>query len=212
MKSHLSRNQWSEKSGQVTCLPRRPFVAGRSQFGVVLQSSQLMPGDIYTNIVGTHALTVDDAWDAARLCGLDSDIEAMPMGMHTVIGEGASTLSEGQRQRILIARAIVRRPRIILFDEATSALDNQTQMIVARSLERLKATRIGSSCSRRDVSCSPGPTPSWSTSRAYSLTLLVASWHEWIAGSQRDFARELREMAPGGPRHTGAGCCATNQS
>src|SRR6185369_1187041 len=69
-------------------------------------------------------------------------IEAMPMGMYTVISEGANTISGGQRQRILIARAIVRRPRIILFDEATSALDNHTQATVARSLERLKATRI----------------------------------------------------------------------
>jgi ATP-binding cassette subfamily C protein len=66
----------------------------------------------------------------------------MPMGMHTVISEGAETFSGGQKQRILIARAIVHRPRILLFDEATSALDNRTQEIVSRSLERLKATRI----------------------------------------------------------------------
>jgi len=101
-----------------------------------------MPVDIFNNIVGAHSLSVDDAWEAARMCGLDADIEAMPMGMYTVISEGANTISGGQRQRILIARAIVRRPRIILFDEATSALDNHTQATVARSLERLKATRI----------------------------------------------------------------------
>lgn len=114
----------------------------RRQLGVVLQSGQLMPGDIYSNIVGAHQLTLDDAWEAAQMCGLDADIEAMPMGMHTVLGEGATTLSGGQRQRILIARAIVRRPRILIFDEATSALDNQTQALVSRSIERLKATRI----------------------------------------------------------------------
>lgn len=114
----------------------------RRQMGVVLQSGQLMPGDIYSNIIGAHNLTLDDAWEAARRCGLDADIEAMPMGMHTVLGEGATTLSGGQRQRILIARAIVRRPRLLLFDEATSALDNRTQEIVSRSVERLKATRI----------------------------------------------------------------------
>jgi ATP-binding cassette subfamily C protein len=114
----------------------------RQQIGVVLQSSQLMTGDIYSNIVGTHNLSVADAWEAARLCGLDADIEAMPMGMHTVLAEGASTFSGGQRQRMLIARAIVRRPRILLFDEATSALDNRTQALVSQSLERLKATRI----------------------------------------------------------------------
>lgn len=110
--------------------------------GVVLQSGQLMPGDIYTNIVGALNLTVDDAWEAARLCGLDADIEAMPMGMHTMLAEGASTLSGGQKQRIMIARAIVRRPRVLLFDEATSALDNRTQALVSHSVERLKATRI----------------------------------------------------------------------
>ena len=114
----------------------------RKHMGVVLQSGQLMPGDIYTNIVGALNLTVDDAWVAARLCGLDADIEAMPMGMHTMLAEGASTFSGGQKQRIMIARAIVRRPRVLLFDEATSALDNRTQALVSHSVERLKATRI----------------------------------------------------------------------
>jgi NHLM bacteriocin system ABC transporter ATP-binding protein len=114
----------------------------RRQMGVVLQHSQLMPGDIYTNIVGTSTLNIDDAWEAARFCGLEEDINAMPMGMHTVLSEGGGTLSGGQRQRILIARAIVHRPRIIFFDEATSALDNRTQEIVTESLNMLRATRI----------------------------------------------------------------------
>ena len=114
----------------------------RRQLGVVLQSGQLIAGDIFTNIVGTSGLTLDDAWNAARMAGLEDDINQMPMGMHTVITEGASTLSGGQRQRILIARAIAQRPRIIFFDEATSALDNHTQAIVTASLARLKATRL----------------------------------------------------------------------
>jgi ATP-binding cassette subfamily C protein len=114
----------------------------RRQIGVVLQNGRLIPGDIFTNIVGTGTLTLEDAWEAARMVGLDADLEEMPMGMHTVIGEGTSTLSGGQRQRILIARAIVHRPRILFFDEATSALDNRTQAIVTRSLEQLKVTRI----------------------------------------------------------------------
>jgi ATP-binding cassette subfamily C protein len=66
----------------------------------------------------------------------------MPMGMHTAVGEGGGTLSGGQRQRLMIAAAIVNRPRILYFDEATSALDNETQAIVTRSLESLRATRI----------------------------------------------------------------------
>jgi len=87
-------------------------------------------------------LTIDDAWKAAKMAGMDKDIKDMPMGMHTVISEGAATLSGGQRQRLLIARAIVNRPKIIYFDEATSALDNKTQAIVSQSLDGLKATRV----------------------------------------------------------------------
>ena len=116
--------------------------AVRSQIGVVLQSGRIMAGDFFTNIVGSTAHTLDDAWDAARMAGLAEDIEALPMGMHTVVSEGANTLSGGQRQRLLIARAIVNKPRIVFFDEATSALDNRTQAIVSESLERLNATRV----------------------------------------------------------------------
>jgi ATP-binding cassette subfamily C protein len=85
---------------------------------------------------------MDQAWEAAHMAGLDRDIEMMPMGMFTFLGDGASTISGGQRQRLMIARAIASRPRILLFDEATSALDNRTQAIVSASLENLKATRI----------------------------------------------------------------------
>ena len=116
--------------------------AVRSQIGVVLQSGRVMAGDFFTNIVGATAHTLEDAWEAARMAGLAEDIEAMPMGMHTVVSEGANTLSGGQRQRLLIARAIVSKPRMVFFDEATSALDNRTQAIVSESLDRLNAARI----------------------------------------------------------------------
>jgi ATP-binding cassette subfamily C protein len=118
------------------------ILALRRQIGVVLQNGRLMPGDIYSNIVGSTGAPLDDAWEAARMSGLDGDIKAMPMGMHTVVSEGGTTLSGGQRQRLMIARAIVTRPRILFFDEATSALDNRTQSIVADSLAGLRATRI----------------------------------------------------------------------
>ena len=114
----------------------------RSQLGVVLQNGQLMQGDIFTNIIGTNALTQDDAWQAAESAGIAEDIMMMPMGMQTVISEGSSNISGGQRQRILIARALVTKPSILIFDEATSALDNRTQSIVTKSLDKLKATRI----------------------------------------------------------------------
>lgn len=114
----------------------------RTQLGVVLQNGQLMQGDIFTNIIGTNALTQDDAWEAAKAAGIAIDIAMMPMGMQTVISEGSKNISGGQRQRILIARALVTKPSILIFDEATSALDNRTQAIVTKSLDELKATRI----------------------------------------------------------------------
>jgi ATP-binding cassette subfamily C protein len=114
----------------------------RRQIGVVWQNGRLMTGDIFTNIVGSAPVGLEEAWEAAQMAGFADDIRSMPMGMHTVVSEGGETLSGGQRQRLMIARAIVHRPRILLFDEATSALDNRTQAIVSASLERLQATRV----------------------------------------------------------------------
>jgi NHLM bacteriocin system ABC transporter ATP-binding protein len=114
----------------------------RRQIGVVLQNGTLMSGSIYQNIVGNSELTLEDAWEAARMAGMEDDIKNMPMEMHTFISEGAGTFSGGQRQRLMIARAIVHKPRLLFMDEATSALDNKTQNIVAESLDKLQATRI----------------------------------------------------------------------
>ena len=66
----------------------------------------------------------------------------MPMGMFTIVSEDGGTLSGGQRQRLMIARALVHKPKILIFDEATSALDNRTQAIVTESLDKLQVTRI----------------------------------------------------------------------
>lgn len=115
----------------------------RQCIGTALQNGKLFSGDIFSNIIiASPWSTLDDAWRAANMAGVEEDIKAMPMGMHTLISEGSGGISGGQRQRILIARALVSNPKILLFDEATSALDNITQKHVADSLAQLGCTRI----------------------------------------------------------------------
>lgn len=114
----------------------------RRQFGVVLQHGRIEAGSLYHNIAGAAPLSLAEAADAARLAGLADDIAAMPMGLHTYVDDSGATLSGGQRQRLLLARAIARRPRIMLMDEATSALDNATQAHVMQTLARMNVTRI----------------------------------------------------------------------
>lgn len=115
----------------------------RRKIGAVMQNGKMFTGDIFSNItISAPWLTLDDAWEAAEIAGLDEDINAMPMGMHTMISEGQGGISGGQRQRLLIARAVAPKPRILMFDEATSALDNITQKQVSEALDRMKCTRI----------------------------------------------------------------------
>ena len=115
----------------------------RRRVGVVIQNGKLFQGDIYSNIViSAPHLTQQEAWEAAELAGIADDIRSMPMGMHTIISEGSGGISGGQRQRLMIARAIAPKPKLLMFDEATSALDNLTQKKISESLDSLKCTRI----------------------------------------------------------------------
>lgn len=115
----------------------------RRNIGTVLQNGKLFQGDIYSNIViSAPWLGLEDAWKAAEQADVAQDIREMPMGMHTLISEGAGGISGGQKQRLMIARAIAPRPKILIFDEATSALDNVTQKKVSEALDALQCTRI----------------------------------------------------------------------
>ena len=115
----------------------------RQNIGVVTQDGKLFLGDIYSNIViAAPQLTVDEAWEAAKIASIDEDIRRMPMGMNTLISEGQGGISGGQRQRLMIARAVAPKPKILMFDEATSALDNLTQKKVSQAVDSLRCTRI----------------------------------------------------------------------
>ena len=115
----------------------------RRHIGVVIQNGGLFQGDIYSNIaISAPSLTIEEAWEAAEKAGIADDIREMPMGMNTVISEGQGGISGGQKQRLMIARAIAPKPQILIFDEATSALDNKTQKQVSDALDELHCTRI----------------------------------------------------------------------
>ena len=115
----------------------------RRRIGAVTQDGSLFAEDIFSNItISAPHLTEEDAWEAAEIAGIAEDIRAMPMGMQTMISEGTGGISGGQKQRLMIARAVAPKPRVLIFDEATSALDNRTQKQVSEALDALKCTRI----------------------------------------------------------------------
>jgi len=115
----------------------------RSLVGTVMQDDALLTGSVADNIC-----FFDDAPDlqwvteCARMAAVHDEIEAMPMGYHTLIGDMGGSLSGGQKQRLLLARALYKRPSVLLLDEATSALDVDRERIVNQQVRRLALTRV----------------------------------------------------------------------
>ena len=114
----------------------------RKQVGAILQSPSLPPGSIKEAV--TSGLAVDESliWNALEKVNLVEEVQNLPMQLETVLSEGASNISGGQRQRLCIARALLNKPKLILEDEATSALDNASQAIVSASLRSEGITRV----------------------------------------------------------------------
>jgi ABC-type bacteriocin/lantibiotic exporter with double-glycine peptidase domain len=166
----------------------------RSRIGTVLQGGRLWAGDILANIVGATSLTVDDAWEAARAAGLAADIEAMPMGMYTLVGEGVSTLSGGQRQRVLIAQGIVQEHELLVLDEPLTGLDLNsaatidtlihdqradgcTVILTTHDLDEARAADWVVLVSGRVVAC--GPPAEVCTRHNLEVAYGLGSMHEW---------------------------------
>ncbi len=114
----------------------------RRQLGVVLQNSAILSGTIYENIAGVNNISRDEVWKALKLAEFAEDVVLMPMQLDTVVAEFGKSISVGQRQRLLLARAFVMNPNILIFDEATSALDNTTQEKVMNNIKNMSGPKI----------------------------------------------------------------------
>jgi ATP-binding cassette subfamily B protein len=114
----------------------------RRHVGVVLQESFLFRGTIRENIAASNPdATNAEVVEAARLAGAEEFIDQLPLAYDTMLEESATNLSGGQRQRIAIARALLPKPKFLIFDEATSALDPESEAIIQANLERIAEGR-----------------------------------------------------------------------
>lgn len=114
----------------------------RQQIGIVGQSGQLFPGTLFENIAAGAPISNEKTILAAKKAGFGPDIEALPLGLNTPVGETECGFSGGQVQRILLARAFACKPKILILDEATSALDAELQDHVDWAIDEMNATVI----------------------------------------------------------------------
>ena len=114
----------------------------RKQIGVVFQDSQLLNGSILENIISHTGASEEEAYRVAEMVGLREWLDSLPMGINTYVTQHISTISGGQKQLLLIARALIHRPKLLILDEATSFLDNATQRMISDRINQLKITRI----------------------------------------------------------------------
>ena len=118
------------------------LVEFRKKMGVVLQHGAILGGSVRDNIKCSRNFTDEKIWETLKICGIEEEIRNLPMGLETLLPTGGGTLSSGQKQRLLIARALIAKPKILVLDEATSSLDNFTQEEIKKNIDRLNVSRI----------------------------------------------------------------------
>ena len=110
-------------------------------FSVVTQNPMCLNSSVRKNVDVTESFSDDDIWNALKVAELAVDIKSMPMGLDTFIGEQGQNISGGQRQRLAIARALLKKPQVLVFDEATSNLDPSTEKKIFENLSTMNMTK-----------------------------------------------------------------------
>jgi ATP-binding cassette, subfamily B, bacterial CvaB/MchF/RaxB len=169
--------------------------AYREQIGAVMQEDQLLSGSIADNICFFETtFDLQGMIDCARIAGIHDDIMAMPMSYNSLIGDMGSSLSSGQKQRVLLARALYRRPKILFLDEGTAHLDTEKEKEINANLRHLNMTRV-SVAHRPEIT------------HGADMILYLAAAAEPLqveATNSRSAAAPERDAGPNGDRAEGA--------
>jgi ATP-binding cassette subfamily B protein RaxB len=115
----------------------------RRALGVVMQDDELLTGSIAENVAFfDEQIDMDWVWECLRMAAVDQEVMAMPMKAESLVGDAGGSLSGGQKQRVMLARALYRRPKILILDEATSHLDINRERNINEAIKGLKMTRL----------------------------------------------------------------------